>query len=67
MTIDKTGEIQISHNENDVESKEVAAEKDASVKDFEIDKEEEQEKDVSEAMIPSDDMKIEGKKDFLIF
>ena len=58
MTVDKRGEIQISHHAEDVDSKEVAAEKDASVKAVKLDKEVEQEKDFNEAIITKKKRKI---------
>ena len=62
VTADKRGEMEISCNAEDVESKEVSAEKDPSVKEVKLDKEAEQEKDVSEAMIHADDTKKKKRK-----
>ena len=67
MTVDKTEEMQVSGDSEDVELKGVAAEKDASVEGVKFDKELEQETDVSEATIPADVTKKEEEKDTFIF
>ena len=63
VTVDKREEMQILCNAEDVELKGVATEKDALVKGVKLDKEVEQEKDVSEAMINAD--KTKKKKRFI--
>ena len=59
MTVDKGGEIQISHHTGDVKSIKVAAEKDTSVKGIVLDKEAKLEKYFAEAVLILEEMKTE--------